>query len=291
MKIYLKNLSEKLKQVDIKKKLQHLRSFSIMIIPDHAGREAQSHHVNFNKIVFYASLYTLAAAFLGFIFFSVTPVKKIFFSSETNLSSSDLKMVDELNKKMIFLTRELEELKSTNEKLRYAITLGDSSLLDSIKIKKKKFNDSKRNKIEGSLFAVLKDFFSDVQDNNTKSYYFYNPVNAFVSREFKPDKGHLGVDYVLKSGTPVYASASGYIVFSDYTSASGYMIIIVHPDNYVTVYKHCSMLLKKEREKILQGELIALSGNTGEITTGPHLHFEVWKDGKPIDPKEILINY
>jgi murein DD-endopeptidase MepM/ murein hydrolase activator NlpD len=69
------------------------------------------------------------------------------------------------------------------------------------------------------------------------------------------------------------------------------MIIIVHPDDYITVYKHCSLLIKKERERVLQGELIALSGNTGEITTGPHLHFEVWKNGKPIDPKEILINY
>ena len=291
MRISLKNLIEKLKLTEIKKKLKHLKSFSIMIIPDHAGRGAQSRHVFFNQIAFYATIYTLLVALLGFILFSFSPVKGWLFPSQTNLSSSDLKIVNELNKKMIFLSRELEELKSTNEKLRYAITLGDSSLLDSIKFEKQKSENSNKLKIEGSLFAVIRDFFSGGKDNNDKSYYFYNPVNAFVSREFKPENGHLGVDYVLKTGTPVFAAASGYIAFSDYTASSGYMIIIVHPDDYITVYKHCSLLIKKERERVLQGELIALSGNTGEITTGPHLHFEVWKNGKPIDPKEILINY
>ena len=277
--------------IDIKKKLKHIKSFSIMIIPDHAGSGTQSHHVYFNKIAFYATIYTLVVAIAGFIFFSYTPIKGLIFPSQTSLSSSDMKIVNELNKKMIFLTKELEDLKSTNEKLRYAITLGDSTLLDSIKLDKKKSEVSSKLKIEGSLLAVIRNFFPGSKDNDLKSYYFYNPVNAFVSREFKPENGHMGVDYVLKTGTPVYASASGYIAFSDYTASSGNMIIIIHPDDYITVYKHCSLLLKKEREKVLQGELIALSGNTGEITTGPHLHFEVWKNGQPIDPKEILINY
>ncbi len=291
MRIYLKNLSEKFNMKDLKTKLKHIKSFSIMVIPDHSGGGAQSRHVYFNKIALYATIYTFVVALLGFILFSYTPIKGWIFPSQTNLSSSDLKIVNELNKRMIFLSRELEDLKSTNEKLRYAIMLGDSTILDSIKFEKKKAESTNKIKIEGSLLAVVRDFFSDSKDNNDKSYYFYNPVNAFVSREFKPGNGHLGVDYVLKTGTPVYASASGYIAFSDYTASSGNMIIIVHPDDFVTVYKHCSLLLKNEREKVLQGELIALSGNTGEITTGPHLHFEVWKNGKPIDPKDILINY
>ena len=101
----------------------------------------------------------------------------------------------------------------------------------------------------------------------------------------------MGIDFVVKSGTPVYASANGYVIFSDYTNKDGNMLIIGHPDNYITIYKHCSVLMKKERDTVIQGELIALSGNTGEITTGPHLHFEIWKDGQPIDPRTVLINY
>ncbi|MEO8399527.1 MAG: M23 family metallopeptidase [Ignavibacteriaceae bacterium] len=278
---------------NLKKRLKNLKGFSINVITDPSELAAKQYRMTTKKAVSYVLIYSFIVAFIGFLFFSFTPVQNIFFPSQSNLSSSDLEMVNELNKKMNFLTRELENLKSTNERLRYAIMLGDSTLLDSLKYDKKKNGGSNKLKIEGSIFSVItKIFFSDsTKDNELKSYYFYNPVNGFVSREFKPENAHMGIDYVVKSGTPVYASASGYIIFSDYTVSSGYMIIISHPDNFITVYKHCSVLLKKERENVLQGEIIALSGNTGEITTGPHLHFEIWSGGKPVDPKNFLINY
>ncbi|MCB0750396.1 MAG: M23 family metallopeptidase, partial [Ignavibacteriae bacterium] len=66
-------------------------------------------------------------------------------------------------------------------------------------------------------------------------------------------------------------------------------IIIQHDNGYITIYKHCSQIIKKERDVVVQGELIGLSGNTGKNTTGPHLHFEIWKDGRPINPKEFFI--
>ncbi|HEY6907521.1 MAG TPA: M23 family metallopeptidase, partial [Ignavibacteriaceae bacterium] len=102
---------------------------------------------------------------------------------------------------------------------------------------------------------------------------------------------HMGIDFVIKTGTPVYATANGFVIFADYTTNDGYMIIIDHNNGYISVYKHCSVLLKRSRETVLQGETIALSGNTGEISTGPHLHFEIWKEGEPVDPKSVLINY
>ena len=95
----------------------------------------------------------------------------------------------------------------------------------------------------------------------------------------------------MKENSPVFASAGGYIVFADYTPNYGYSIIINHQENYVTKYLHCSTLLKKNGDIVRQGELIALSGNSGSESTGPHLHFEIWKDGKPINPSEVLIKF
>jgi murein DD-endopeptidase MepM/ murein hydrolase activator NlpD len=95
----------------------------------------------------------------------------------------------------------------------------------------------------------------------------------------------------VKERTPVYASAGGYVIFADYTINDGYMIILNHLNGYISVYKHCSSLVKRTRENIEQGELLALSGNTGRKTTGPHLHFEIWKNGKPVDPEKHFINY
>ena len=100
----------------------------------------------------------------------------------------------------------------------------------------------------------------------------------------------MGLDFSVKSGAPVYASESGMVIFADFTAGDGYKIIIQHDGGYISVYKHCSVLMKKERDIVSRGELIALSGNSGENTSGAHLHFEIWKDGKPLNPKEILIN-
>ena len=129
------------------------------------------------------------------------------------------------------------------------------------------------------------------KDKQSKSYYFSKPADGFISRGFDPERGHMGIDFVIKTGTPVFAAANGYVIFADYTTKDGYMIILNHNNGYISVYKHCSVLLKRARETVLQGEVIALSGNTGEISTGPHLHFEIWKNGEPIDPKKVLINY
>jgi murein DD-endopeptidase MepM/ murein hydrolase activator NlpD len=93
----------------------------------------------------------------------------------------------------------------------------------------------------------------------------------------------------VKNGTPVFASAGGFVVFSGYTNNFGHIIILSHSDGYLSIYKHCSVILKKEREFVKQGDLIAQSGNSGLATTGPHLHFEIWHNGMPIDPETILI--
>ena len=78
-------------------------------------------------------------------------------------------------------------------------------------------------------------------------------------------------------------------MLTDFTIDDGLKIIIQHDGGFISVYKHCSSLLKRKRDIVVQGELIALSGNTGQNTTGPHLHFEIWKNGKPQNPKEFFI--
>lgn len=273
-------------------KLKHIKSFSVLIIPDHSGAETTSYKLTTTTLLIYLSIYSLAVALLGFLILNITPLDRWVFGKQSGLTEDQVEMVSDLNEKMLFLTRELEGLKSTNERLKYAIILGDSSLIDSLN--KSIDTSSKQNNAKngGNLFSIFRELFlSQPEDKENKSYYFSKPVNGFVSRKFNPEKGHMGLDFVVKSGTPIYSAASGYVIFSDYTVKNGYMVIISHSENYISVYKHCSSLIKKEREKILQGELIALSGNSGEITTGPHLHFEIWQNGKPVDPEKFLINY
>jgi len=254
--------------------------FSVVVLPNSNQSIVKNKTVTGQLLFFVILSYTVALFLIISLFYTFTPAKYLL------LQESDIARVkgygefQPLNEKINMLVIEIEKLKKTNQNLKNAIYLGDSSLIS------KPANNGK--KIGGSIWAVFSDLFFE---QTSQSLIFRKPVNGFVSREFSAKKGHFGTDFSLKVGTPVYASANGYIVFADFTVNDGYMIIIAHSDDYITVYKHCNQLLKNTRDFVTQGELIALSGNTGKLTTGPHLHFEIWKNGIVVDPEKIFANF
>ena len=122
------------------------------------------------------------------------------------------------------------------------------------------------------------------------NFLFFPPVNGSVSSPFDLSKQHYAVDIVVSKGTPVKAAAAGRVVLASWTSDSGYVIIIDHGNQLLSVYKHNANLTKRQGNLVRAQEVIANSGSSGELSTGPHLHFELWYDGNPIDP-ETFINF
>jgi murein DD-endopeptidase MepM/ murein hydrolase activator NlpD len=121
------------------------------------------------------------------------------------------------------------------------------------------------------------------------SFFFFAPIKGTITGEFDPQTKHYGIDVVAPKNEPISATLDGTVIFADWTTETGYTIIIQHQNNLISVYKHNSVLLKNEGDIVQAGEVIAILGNSGEITTGPHLHFELWYNGYPIDPKEYII--
>jgi murein DD-endopeptidase MepM/ murein hydrolase activator NlpD len=115
------------------------------------------------------------------------------------------------------------------------------------------------------------------------------PVEGYITRTFQNDKMHFGVDYAGKRGTVISAAADGYVIFSNWTQDDGNIIILSHGGGYVTVYQHNQVLLKQQGDFVKRGTPIALLGDSGTTSSGPHLHFEIWKDGRPQNPSEYLI--
>jgi|WetSurMetagenome_2_1015567.scaffolds.fasta_scaffold163485_2 murein DD-endopeptidase MepM/ murein hydrolase activator NlpD len=116
-----------------------------------------------------------------------------------------------------------------------------------------------------------------------------NPTEGFVTQGFDPARNHFGIDYAAKRGTPVRAATDGFVVFAAWTFDDGNMVILSHGGGYLTVYKHNQMLFQSPHTYVKRGALIAESGSMGETSSGPHLHFEVWKDGVPLDPIQFLL--
>ena len=265
------------------------KSFSIIIVPDDTSQESRSKKFTLTKLLIFAIVYSILIAILGYYFFNSTGIGKSVLPGNYAQSEETIKELEELNEKVIFLAKELQFLKSDNQKLKYAMALGDSTLIDSFKVNpdtlRKLYKTSKEGNVLGAFINLLQSLFNQ-QEN---AIFFILPVNGYISRGFDPERGHYGIDIVVKDGTPVYASAGGFVVFSGYTNNYGHIIILSHSDGYLSIYKHCSVILKKEREFVKQGELIAQSGNSGLATTGPHLHFEIWHNGKPVDSETLLI--
>jgi len=118
--------------------------------------------------------------------------------------------------------------------------------------------------------------------------HFSSPIGGSLVAVFDLDKKHMGVDVVAPKNTPVKAALDGWVISSDWTLETGNTIAIQHTNNIVTFYKHNSVLLKKTGAYVRGGEAIAIIGNTGELTDGPHLHFEMWHQGKPVNPLDFV---
>ena len=116
----------------------------------------------------------------------------------------------------------------------------------------------------------------------------FSPSNGTLSQKFDPKTKHFAVDVVAPKDSPVKSIADGTVLFAEWTSATGYVIIIKHQDDLTSVYKHNGSLSKSQGDLVKAGEVIASIGNTGELTTGPHLHFELWKNGKPVNPLNYI---
>jgi murein DD-endopeptidase MepM/ murein hydrolase activator NlpD len=272
------------------KNLINIKNLLIITFSEKPSSESNRFNISAKKLLTVLIFYSFVNFVSGFLIINLTPLSKIFYSEDYYYQKEEQQKFLELNKKLLFLSREIEELKTTNERLKYAIMLGDSSILkpanDSVKSNSQKIG----KKVEGNVLFIFQYILDAILSTVENDNFFSRPIDGFISREFNPEEGHYGIDIVAKTGTPVYAAASGYVVFSDFTVDDGYMIIIIHPNDYISVYKHCSSLLKHKREKIIQGEMISLSGNSGHKSHGPHLHFEIWKDGKPLNPQKLFIN-
>lgn len=120
------------------------------------------------------------------------------------------------------------------------------------------------------------------------SFILFPPVKGTISQEYDAKERHYAVDIVTERDTPVKATADGTVIFAEWTTEAGYVIILEHSQGLISVYKHNALLTKSQGDLVLAGEVIATTGNTGELTTGPHLHFELWSNGYPINPTNFI---
>ena len=131
-------------------------------------------------------------------------------------------------------------------------------------------------------------FSPSANPNSIGNFFFFTPLKGLVSNGFNTRKDHYGVDIVAKKDEPIKAILDGTVTMATWTLETGHVIQLQHSGNLVSIYKHNSVLLKKIGDRVKAGDAIAIIGDSGEQSTGPHLHFELWLNGAPIDPQDYI---
>lgn len=117
----------------------------------------------------------------------------------------------------------------------------------------------------------------------------FTPLKGIITSTYDPKENHLAIDIAAQQGEAIKSVAMGTVIFTDWTPDTGYVVIVQHQQGMISIYKHALTVYKKLGDVVKKGEVIAAVGNTGELTTGPHLHFELWIDGVPVDPQQYIV--
>jgi len=180
----------------------------------------------------------------------------------------------------IMLGRQVNNFESTydtslrNEKLVFTRSKHDSILRKQIELEEQK--------------NITNISSQENRGQSLKNMHFYMPVKGIVTNKFNLSAGHPAIDIVSEANEPVLSTLEGTVTLATWSLSTGYIIQVQHAHNLISIYKHNSSLLKKENDHVSAGEPIAIIGNTGELSTGPHLHFELWYNGSPINPEDYI---
>jgi murein DD-endopeptidase MepM/ murein hydrolase activator NlpD len=276
-------------------------TYRLIIMNDETFAEVGSYRLTLLNVYVFISTLLVLLALLIVLAIAFTPLKR--YIPGYGQGGDSNQRVETLFKEVKKLEKKLEAQQTYTASLRKALAAesetaedmpqADSTLLDSIKQvglseEEKALREEIRLEKMGSAAQIQRTVNFNPGDIPLEQMYFTPPVKGTVSAEFNQEQKHYGVDILAPKNTAIKAAMDGFIFFSDWTLETGNTIGIQHSNNTITFYKHNSALLKKAGSNVKAGEAVAIIGNTGTLSDGPHLHFELWYRGKPVDPKEYI---
>jgi len=205
-------------------------------------------------------------------------------ATELNYKTDSLQQVLAMNDKYLSsIKRVLEGDVSTVDFNKDSIIQATKLEVDESDLSPSKEDSLLREKVD------KEDKFNLFESATTQAnFVLFPPANGNISQDYNIKDKHYAVDIVVAEDTPIKATADGVVIFSEWTTETGYVLIMEHSQGLISVYKHNASLTKSQGDLVKAGEVIATAGSTGELSTGPHLHFELWSDGYPINPTNFI---
>jgi hypothetical protein len=279
-------------------------AYRLVIMNEETYQEVGSYKLSLlNVYVFLSTIVVLVALAVGALIF-FTPMKR--YVPGYGSVSDDREMM-RLTRQVAEMEKELGAFRTYSENVRRMLTGDVQTEKDIPKLKTSEMHGDSAIGSPPEIPAVDEELRREValgdlgvaareprtsnfspRDIPLEQMFFSPPIKGKISAGFDPDKKHFGSDVIAPQNTAIKSVMDGYVFFSDWTLETGNTIGIQHANNVITFYKHNSALLKKTGNFVKSGEAIAIIGNTGTQTDGPHLHFELWHKGKPVNPTDYI---
>ena len=276
----------------LRKKLLH--KYRLVILNEDTFEEKISFKLNRLNVFVFSMIFIVSLVVGTAILIAFTPLREYipgYSSTALKLRATELAYkTDSINYILRYNNQYLDTIRKVLRGEIKNVPINRDSLFEQFKA------DTLEAKIspntEDSLLreqVALEDKYNLFERSNAKvNFVLFPPISGSVTQGYNPREKHFAVDVVAPKNTPVKAVADGTVIFSGWSAETGYTIIIEHPFDLISVYKHNASITKSQGDFIKSGEVIAIIGNTGEETTGPHLHFELWSEGYPVNPSNYI---
>ena len=280
------------KRKEIKEKLLH--KYRLVILNESTFEEKISFKLSRLNVFVTGSLFIMGLIGLTILLIAFTPLREYI----PGYSSTSLKrQATQLTYKTDSLVRVINYTNKYIDNIR-GVLKGDitidqvnkDSLFKQFKLDPSKIDLTpiREDSILRAQVALEDKYNLFERDEENVGLILFSPVEGIISQTYDAKKKHYAIDVVTPKDTPVKAVADGTVIFAEWTTETGYVIIMEHKENLLSIYKHNGALNKSQGDLVKAGEIIALVGNTGEFTTGPHLHFELWSNGTPVNPLDYI---
>jgi len=277
----------------VKNNKRQIRSkYRLAVVKEDSYEEKFALSLSKRNIFLVISSIALLVILITTLFIFYTPVREYIPGYDTTkIRMQAIQNLDKIDSIMISLQKNKQFIESFSRTIN-----GDefvSVYADNQKLKNIDLNELEVNiNIEDSILrkiVEIEDRFNIIEsENNEISIDLVSPASGLISEGFNFSDGHFGVDIVLKERTPIKSISDGIVIFSAWTLNYGYTIVVYHKNKLTSIYKHNESIKVEKGDFVMSGEVIALSGNTGDLTTGPHLHFEIWDSQGPLNPEDLI---
>ncbi len=277
----------------LRKKLLH--KYRLVVLNEDTFEEKLSFKLNRLNVFVVGTLFTIFLIAATILLIAFTPLREYIPGySSTQLKTKAIQLTYKTDSLEVELAKNNQYLATIQSVLTGEISsvqIDKDSLFKQFKAKDSLLQDIKPNKQDSLLRqeVALEDKYNLFEKATTKvNFVLFPPITGTISQAYNPKEKHFAVDVVAPKDTPVKATADGTVIFAEWTAETGYVIIIEHDYQLLSVYKHNGSINKTQGDLVKAGEIIATVGNTGELTTGPHLHFELWTERYPVNPTNYI---